>query len=301
MKKILFKGIAVACLALLSNTIQAQNICMVTADFNEAENYIVIWEQPSNAALLDSVYIYRKQEGEFSYTKIGSQSVDELSFFVDQTSNTIKNTWYRISFVDFNGIEGVMSPYHKPVVLDYQDGLLIWTQYVKEDQVDETWIAGYACMRDETGLGMYSTMGYWETVTGQTTTQWFDQEAATYPNFTYQMQIDLPSCAVTRANINTSRSNIKRQFSNSEASVDELTSSSVVIAPNPVEDVMNIELDQKFVDQYYSISDATGKEVMSGKISNDKMQLAMDNLEKGTYFLHIQFQGKFYSKAFMKN
>jgi hypothetical protein len=287
--------------ALFSAFAFGQNICLVTADFDDAESYIVVWEQPANVADLDSVFIYRKQDTEQTYTKIGAQSVEELSFFLDTGSNTIKETFYRISFLDNQGNESTQSPWHRPVILDYQDGLLIWTTYEKEGQVDETWISGYACLRDETGLGFYSTMGYWETASGSTQTEWFDDEAAGFNDFTYQMQVDLPSCAVTRANINTSRSNIKRQYPNSEASVSESTLPAFQIAPNPVMETLFVNLDQRYNGNNYTISDASGRVIRSGLITATKQEISLADQKSGTYFFTVTLNDKNYTKAFLKN
>ena len=302
-KSIILSSLSFAALALFPIVSNAQSICMVSADYDNAENFIVVWEKPLDITGIDSVYIYRKQGNESLFSKVGASSMqDDLSFFLDESSNTIINTYYRISFLDDLGNESAQSNWHRPVVLDYVDGNLIWTPYEKENQVDETWIAGYACMRDETGMGFYSTMGYWETVAGSTTTSWFDQEAASNANFTYQMGIDLPSCAITRANINTSRSNIKRQFANSEAGISDKTEvSSVLIAPNPVSDVMHIQFDQKFVGDEYLIVDAAGKTISSGTVKQASMDMDMSPNAKGTYFLHLTHLDKIHTKVFMKN
>jgi hypothetical protein len=301
-KSIVFFVISFFTLVCAYNTTSAQQICMVSADFDTAEKFFVVWEKPIDPENYDSVYVYRKMGSENNFTKIGGVSMNnDMSFYMDLTSNTIINTYYRISFVDLLGNEGTLSPWHRPVILDYIDGLLIWNKYEKEDQIDETWIAGYACNRDETGLGLFSTMGYWETVTGGTQTSWFDSQALQTTDFIYQMGVDMPNCYVSKANINTSRSNIKRQSANSEASIQENGSTtSVMIAPNPVSDLVTFSFDNKYAGQTYMITDAKGKIVKSGTLAGNTLEINMSDTENGTYFFTIDLQGTFHSKVFIK-
>ncbi len=285
------------------STANAQSICMVTADFEDAETYIVIWEKPLDISDIDSVIIYRKQLGEADFSRIGSRSMqDDFSFFTDENASTILDTWYRITYKDMDGNESGVSPWHRPVVMDYIDGLLVWTTYEKEDQVDETWINGYACMRDETGLGLFTTMGYWETAAGNTQTEWFDEGAEFFDNYTYQMIVDLPSCDVTRANINTSRSNIKRQFPNSEASANELDQLiNFIISPNPVSDLLNVSFDKALLGNIYKLSSTSGQLVAEGTVETESTQINVNHLAKGSYFFQVNYQGKNYGRMFIKN
>jgi hypothetical protein len=303
--KTISKSILVSAAFLLFGnlSLKAQSICMVTADFETAENYIVIWEKPLDISTIDSVFIYRKQEGQADFSRIGSRSMqDDFSFYTDENASTILNTWYRISYVDFDGNESGPSPWHRPVVMDYLAGLLVWTEYEKEDQVDETWINGYACMRDETGLGLFGTMGYWETAAGNTQTEWFDQEAASFNNYYYQMIVDLPSCDISRANINTSRSNIKRQSPNSEANVNELEQMiTFSISPNPVSETLLVVFDKKMIGSEFKLTSSNGKLVANGKVESENSTLDVNQLSKGSYFFHVSFQGKNYSRMFIKN
>jgi hypothetical protein len=303
--KTISKSILVSAAFLLFGTLslKAQSICMVTADFELAESYIVVWEKPLDISGIDSVLIYRKQGNESDFTRIGARSMqDDYSFFTDVNANTIVNTWYRISYLDSDGNESNLSPWHRPVVMDYLDGLLVWTEYEKEDQFDETWINGYACMRDETGLGLFGTMGYWETAAGNTQTQWFDQEAASFNNYYYQMIVDLPSCDISRANINTSRSNIKRQSPNSEANVNELEQMiTFSISPNPVSETLLVVFDKKMIGSEFKLTSSNGKLVANGKVESENSTLDVNQLSKGSYFFHVSFQGKNYSRMFIKN
>jgi hypothetical protein len=304
MKKFTFlSALALTVLSFSYSNSFAQEICLVSADYDNAEKYFVVWEKPLDPENYDSVFIYRKMDPESVFTKIGGTSMnDDFSFFLDTASNTITTTFYRISFRNNFGIESAPSPWHRPVIMDYIDGTLTWTLYEKENQVDESWVAGYACLRDETGLGLYTTMGYWETSAGATQTSWFDQEAPFNTDFIYQMGVDLPNCSVTRANINTSRSNIKRQYANDEVSVQETPSNTnILISPNPIIDWMNIQVDANFSGDNYLISDASGKIINSGVLSGKSVTIDLSKIQNGVYFFTVVHQDKNYSKIFMKN
>lgn len=280
-------------------SIQGQEICIVSADYIDGENYIVAWSKPVNPALYDSVYIYRKKGQESTFSKVGSQSMSALSVYKDLTSNTLEITKYRISFLDLLGNESVLSPWHQGVILDYIDGTLIWTDYIKENQVDESYITSYECVRDQTGLGAFTSMGIWSP-TGPTS--WFDQEAIGNNTSTYYVEVVLPSCYVSKANINTSRSNIKKQFPNSEAGINDLNSIiNIQITPNPIESVLNIQFDAKLSGSTFMIFDSQGKEMLQGYLSGSNMTIDMNEFAKGTYYLKVETANTALSKMFVKN
>jgi hypothetical protein len=295
MKSLLF---AVSLLT-LSTQLNAQEICLVSADYIDGTNYIVSWEKPFDTSGLDSVYIYRKVGTETSFTKIGAQGMAELSLFKDLTSNTMDTTKYKISFVDNAGNESVLSPWHQAVVLDYSAETLIWTKYKKENQVDETYIVSYECLRDQTGLGAYASMGIWD---WGGTNAWFDQEAFANPESTYYVEVVLPSCYISKANINTSRSNIKKQFSNSEVSINEASASDILaFYPNPVTTQLTFKIQPSYVNSNYSIVDFNGKEVLTGKVSSSEMNINIQDLPKGAYFFNVENASNGLTKTFVKN
>lgn len=288
------------CLVLIScQNLQAQEICMVSSDYLDGEHYIVIWEKPADLTGLDSVFIYRKTGTDTGLFKIGSKDINDLSMYKDMTSNTMDSAKYAISFLSSLGSESPLSPWHQGVVLDYaQGGELIWTKYKKQGQLDESYIYGYECMRDQSEIGAYSSMGYFMNYQ----TNWFDLNASTYPNSTYYIETHLPNCNMTKANINTSRSNIKKQFSNSEAAINEKEASiQISISPNPTGNSMNATLDDKLIGGNYSINDASGKVLFNGTVTSKTLSINLSEVQSGTYFIHIDTKGSVVSKVFMKN
>lgn len=284
-----------------------QEVCLVTADLDDAKNYIVVWEKPPVITGIDSVLIYRKRGNENIFTRIGSRSMqDDFSFFEDENTSTMVTSWYRISYLSSTGIESAPSPWHSPVILNYLGGLLVWTLYEKEGQVDETWVSGYECLRDETGLGIFATMGFWATASGSTQTQWFDSEASTNQGFKYQMLIELPACDITKSNINTSRSNIKGMISNEDEEAQAGIGNAdlnirFALSPNPAQEIIRIEVDEKLVGSDFMITNSTGVIMNRGQLLLNEQQLNIDQFESGVYFFTIRFEGKNFSRTFIKN
>jgi Secretion system C-terminal sorting domain len=283
----------------LSFQLNAQEICLVSADYIDGTNYIVSWEKPLDTTGLDSVYIYRMVGTEPNFTKVGSKAMEELSIFKDVTSNTMDTTKYKISFVDIAGNESALSPWHQAVVLDYSAETLFWTKYKKENQIDETYIVSYECLRDQTGLGAYTSMGIWDWAG---TNSWTDQAALANPESTYYVEVVLPSCYISKANINTSRSNIKKQYANEEAGITEsIASNYLQIFPNPAHEVLSIKIHPSFLNSTYSIIDLNGNEVLTGVVGSTELTVEIETLAKGAYYFNAESANQVVSKLFVKN
>lgn len=280
---------------------KAQNICMVTADYQLAETYIVIWEPFTDISNIDSVFIYRKEGEETMFAKIGAVDVtsDSETIFVDETANTRDTTKYAISILNNLGVESGLSPWHQPVVLDYtENGNFEWTRYKKEDQVDESYIFSYEFRVDDTGLGQFTSMGIFMNYQ----LFWFDGSYLIRPDAQYDLLTVLPECNFqTRANINTSRSNIKQQISNAAAGVDDLIKGvSYSIFPNPSFSNLTIQLEEKLTAKVW-ISTTKGEISNETAISNsDFVTLDVSNLASGIYFAHVEQNGVVSSMKFVK-
>lgn len=279
---------------------QAQEICLVSADYLDGEHYVVAWSKPFDPSLYDSVFIYRKKGLESIFSKVGSQPMSALSMYKDLTSSTIDSTKYKISFLEISGNETALSPWHQASILDYNAGTLWWTKYKKENQLDEFYITSYECIRDQTGIGAYTSMGIWDPLGA---TSWFDQEALGTTNSTYFIEIVFASsCYLSKANINTSRSNIKKQFPNSEAgNIDLSTEIQFQLSPNPIQSQLNIQFDGKLFGSSFKILNSQGKEVLNGKVTSPKMTIEMNEFAIGTYYISVETSEKVLTKMFVKN
>lgn len=295
--------------ALNSNNLSAQSICMVTADFQTAENYMVIWEEFTDVSNIDSIYIYRQEGVETSFTKIGAVDVTLTSptYFVDTDANTMDTTKYAISILNNSGVESALSPWHQAVVMDYNNsagfGELKWTKYRKEDQVNEDYIFSYECRMDETGLGMYETMA----IMMNYSVNWTDQSSMEHPSARYELLVSLPTCnVVTKANINTSRSNIKNQKSNAEviaeeeaAGVSKINGVKYTLSPNPVVNELTIT-SEELINGKIWITDANGKKLTENVIEGNSTSFDTSLFNTGGYFINIESNGVVTSRKFIK-
>ena len=99
MKKVLSRLMLLgACVTLNSLQLNSQQICMVTADYQDGEDYIVMWEEIGNPSI-DSIFIYRKAGTETVFSKVGATKYTDVAptFFVDSDVNTMDTTKYAIS------------------------------------------------------------------------------------------------------------------------------------------------------------------------------------------------------------
>ena len=109
-----------------------ENICIVTIDSLTGRN-LVVWEKTPGVGIA-SYNIYR--EGNLLETL----DYNELSVYLDAEADPRKRPYlYRISILDTCGNESGLSPYHKPLFLQYVgsvDGVnLTWSKYEVEGQV----------------------------------------------------------------------------------------------------------------------------------------------------------------------
>jgi hypothetical protein len=93
-----------------------------------------------------------------------------------------------------------------------------------------------------------------------------------------------------------------RLAEDNEASVEieDLKSLELVVYPNPMKNVMNIELPEISSADVISVFDLAGKEKMSVKVTSKTMNLDVQSLSPGTYILRLQSGGTLKSKVLIK-
>lgn len=226
---------------------------------------------------------------------------------MDSDVNTMDTTKYAISYLYTSGVESARSPWHQAVVMDYDDtfgmGYFFWTKYKKENQIDENYIFGYVCNIDESGLGLYTNIGFWD----NQTTSWEDGNWMEHTNSLYEVLVQLPDCNIlTKANINTSRSNIKNQQSNAavmeeeqSASVTSLKGIHYTVSPNPVADIITISYPKNIEGKCW-ITNVRGEQVMESPVSGSTFSMNTSGLQAGVYFISIEVAGVVSSKKFVK-
>lgn len=294
-------NLCILAVGLFSSTFSglSQEVCLVTCDFQTGENNLIMWEELADNTNLDSMLIYRKSAGESNFTKIGSVKIGGPTFFTDDQVDTKITNKYRIATLDSNGVVGAPSMWHQPMTMDYVDnGLFTWTSYEREDGVVPFYIE---LLVDETGLGIYELAGGELETTGSVT--WLDDEFSSRPvGTTYFVQAEVFSCNIsTKANINTSRSNIKQAIATSALGVNEAEELNVFsIYPNPASDLLQVVLNDSKMNAKYEIVSVSGEVVSSGVLDKKTTTLNLDQLEAGFYIISVAASNQHFNQTFVK-
>lgn len=301
MKKKYLSIVAIICFAFSSNITQAQNICMVTADYNNADSYMIIWETFTDMTNLDSVFVYRWTPADPQFIKIGSVDIsnEAPTYFTDLNANLLDENRYSISYLDSSGIETARSEYHQPSVLDFDptNGMISWSTYEKEYSSTPDHIISYELQMDESGLNIWESFSILMNYDNQFT----DQAFTDHPNARYELLVSLDNCDFqTKANIHKSRSNIKNQFSNASATIQEQTNPiEFSISPNPANSNLDVVIENKQA-ATINITTIDGKVVHTSEINNGKTQIDIHNLNDGVYFVILQQDDKKSSQKLIK-
>lgn len=80
--------------------------------------------------------------------------------------------------------------------------------------------------------------------------------------------------------------------------VEDETLTDMVIYPNPVDDVLNIETAADITNKIATVFDINGKRVMSEKLSSNTLKVS--SLQSGIYFLRLESNGKSMKRKFIK-
>jgi hypothetical protein len=66
----------------------------------------------------------------------------------------------------------------------------------------------------------------------------------------------------------------------------------ILLYPNPVQDELNLRIDIPIQDLSYRIFDLNGRQIRTGRIHSETMQIPMQNFQKGTYVLRVERSGQ---------
>jgi len=276
--------------------LNAQEICLVTADYQTGEDCLILWEQFPDLTGLDSVLVYRA-DATTPFTFIGGEKigVSEPTIYRDTTADTKAMAKYVIYVKDSAG--GITGPslYHQPISIDYDvDGIFTIVPYEKEGGA----MYYYSAFKDPTGLGFYQ---YLSTSVNYTTYTFDDQTFAQDPNANYYLETYVDECTIqTKADINTSRSNIKQQVSTASLGVYSKEKPLVfTVSPNPTSDELLIQLDE-VANATIWVSNLVGDVYFRSSIHSSSAKLDVDELAAGVYFLNIKSNDIVSSQKFVK-
>jgi len=271
---------------------QLNEICIVTVDSATTTN-LVVWEKTQTSGI-DYYNIYRESSIAGSFIKIDTVSSQNLSVFNDVVASPMNRSWrYKISAVDFCGIEGPTSPIHKTIHLvktkinqtDYQ---VTWDKY--EGVID----GDLGFYRYTTDLGWVLVGVY--PITANSITDTPDSE----DGLDYMVEI-IPSepCTATRAqDYNSSRSNKANSIFNpgegtgdSHNSINENDENLplITIYPNPTEGLFKI-VNSNGKETIASVYNAAGALVDEFNFSTE-VEKNYNNFQSGVYYVKLVSEG----------
>ena len=264
-------------LSILRSTTPAPNICLVTVDSQSTHN-IIVWEKQAST-FIDSYYIYRETATNV-YTKIGSVPYDSLSEYHDYAANpNVTSYRYKLSTIDTCGVESARSPFHSTIHLqNLANGNFQWTFYQIEGQLNP--ILSFNFYRDAINNGNFFAIG---NIPGTNST-YTDITFSSFPDANYVVDANWAiSCTPSRAAINTTRSNIKKDKTSIEVGMDEVVlKGDLLVYPNPASTWLNIT-SKKIQLTSAALVNATGQTIWFEKESKSVFQINTQSLPKGVY------------------
>jgi hypothetical protein len=273
---------------------EAPEICMVTVD--STNKNMIIWEDP-NLAYLDSVYIYKETSMTGNYVRIGTQSAEEVTFFIDKISNPDQNSnSYKISFVDTNGYESPLSTRHKTMHLMMNVGVggacnLIWDSY-----------SGFKYNSFNVYRGT-SKNGLIKIAELPTNLFTYTDLAPPLGKVYYVIEVVKPTgCDV--GNLKSTNDFYSSAYSNiisteTTSLKDNLSDEFISIFIDETNDILNISVKNRYDKYYISVFSLDGKEKIKKEVfSNTKLNIS--DLKSGIYIIKINSDKKVFTKKIIK-
>lgn len=254
-------------------------ICAISV--NESFNNVIAWENPDLNSL-DSIFIYKETNQSNKYEKIASNSVDELSVFIDTNSNAAQQSnRYKISFLDNTGYETQSSVFHKTMHLTINEGLgntynLIWDKY------EGISFSTYDIYR---GNSPETMMKIAEIANNLFT---FSDINPPVGDLIYQVRVVNPNgCNVSNLK-STDYSIIGSNVVVIESSsgVNSIKNNILYIYPNPANDYLSIQTEESNKQITFSILTYSGKSIVQNMVYS-KGEIDISTLPNGIYILQI--------------
>lgn len=267
-----------------------QPICVITVDSATSTN-LVVWEKVQPIGI-HHYNIYRETSSQGEYILIDTVEATNLSLFNDVVASPIDRSWsYKISAVNGCNVEGPLSPQHRTMHLSaYNAG---------SSQTAISWNAYEGTAYSSFILSRYTDALGWEVVTSLPTSQttYTDNTNFATPGLDYMVELDLDQqCTpmIYKAqDFNTTRSNKdKGAFSigvgtgDSNNGVEELLLNQVQVYPNPTTGMLAIE-QSKLSQLTITVTDLTGKKLMTSTQTGLSSNVNISNLETGTYIVEL--------------
>jgi alpha-tubulin suppressor-like RCC1 family protein len=267
-------------------------ICLVTVDSAMSNHNIIYWDKPA-VTDIDSFRVYREvTTGTYAY--VASIHYDSLSEYHDHAADpNVTSYKYKISVIDSCGNESPHTDYHSTIHLQYLGGgNLQWTLYEIEAAANP--VVFYRVLRDDAGTGC-CFLPISSTIPGGNST-YTDLAYAAFPNADYRVDVTWGiGCNPTRASVNTTRSNIKKNQFTVGITENEL-SEGVSVYPNPASGILNIEFNEMLNGSVVRITNVIGQTLaqttlQGGSGSGLIQQLDVSDYAAGIYTVSIENKG----------
>jgi hypothetical protein len=274
---------------------QTPDICMVTTDSANNFNYNIICWDKTTYSNVDSFIVYRKDAISSSYLRIGAVSKNSLSEFIDTAftiggpngGNPIYSSWtYKLAIKDTCGNLGAMSPYHQTMFIQQSGSNFSWNAYTVEiGQANP--VTGYSFVRDNNNTGTWNVL---VNTTGNSAT---DPNFSSYPNGNWRVDAIGFNCtpSLRLANNSNTQTLLKKAHSNTNKpatmNVKQQTNLlQMFVYPNPSNGNFTIETGEN-KNSKVEIYSLLGELVYKSNLQKEKTNINLQNVNKGTYLVHI--------------
>jgi hypothetical protein len=250
----------------------------------------------------DSFIVYRETFTN-TYKRIGATAKEALSEFTDTvrwayfpfTGNPNDGTFrYKLQVRDTCGNYSSLSNWHNTIyttpTISGSSIIFNWNEYKIENQTSPLPNLGaYYLYRDNTSSGTWTIV---TAVSGSQLTA-SDANYQLYPNARWRVEAQWNvACNLTRATVNTSRSNIKHQTSMVTGLNTLLSLQQTNVYPNPANDNVTVEFAPEIQKATVRIMNAIGQVVYETEVSGTgneplKTNINIANIDKGVYMMEI--------------
>jgi hypothetical protein len=274
--------------------LDSAKICMVTVDATSRFN-IIIWDK-SAFTDVDSFIVYREISTN-NYMPIGVVAFDSLSQFIDtvatryapNTGDPNTGTYrYKIQTKNACGVSSPFSPYHNTIYFLHSGSTFFWTQlYTIQNAANP--VTSYDLMRDD------NSTGNWQVVTSVAGTQQTvtDPLYSIYQNTaSWRVQTSWSiSCTPTLRSANSS--SVSSNYSTSVSNIigntgigvqTHSTTNNFNVFPTVSEGRFTIVAS---VHSLVEVRSMLGEVVFSSFLSEDRTEINLSHLAKGSYFVHL--------------
>jgi hypothetical protein len=272
-----------------------EKICLVTIDLQSGRN-LIVWEKTPDQGIVS--YIIHRQTGVLGeYEPIDTVPYNNLSVYKDETADPEKRQYvYKLTIIDTcgNGSDILVSPYHKPLFLQYvstDNGVnLAWEKYeVERAEMD---FVTYKIYRGSDSTNLQ----YFDEVSGDLRVYTDNDPNVLQGKYYYRVAgVKSDACYPTSGKkadsgpYSHSMSNIEdNRF---QVGIDGLRDGrdKLEIFPNPFSDFSTIRFNNPGHDQYRIIlRDAAGKvRLIKENITDQEIKLYRGKLSPGYYYVEV--------------